>query len=293
MQNITNAPLYNQAKSEHTLINHSDLCHPFLRWAGGKRWLKKQLNNFLPKNGFNQYHEPFIGGGSIFFYLHPYSKKSFISDSNKDLINTYTMVRDKANLVVSNLKKFENSKEYYYEVRSSKYNSLPKKAAQFIYLNQMSFNGIYRVNASGNYNVPYGYRDKYQFDYENLKKVGNILQNTYIYSSDFQNTVSNIKKDDLVFIDPPYTVAHNNNGFIEYNKKIFSLEDQKRLSNMIGQIKEIGAFYIMTNANHESLRSIFGVHKDKMITIERNSLIGGIGAKRGRYSEIIMTNRGL
>ncbi len=225
----------------------------------------------------------------FFFHLHP--EKPFISDSNQDLINAYAaMVKDCVDLIVEHLKKFKNSKDYYYKVRGAKYKNSYQQAAQFIYLNQMSFNGIYRVNSMGEYNVPYGYREKYQFDYDNLKKVSQVLKNVAINSGDFQETMSNIKEGDLVFIDPPYTVTHNNNGFIEYNKKIFSLDDQRRLSDMIGQIKETNAFYIMTNANHESLKLIFGIHKDKTTIMERNSSIGGIGAERGKYSEIIMTN---
>jgi DNA adenine methylase len=290
MQDMMVSTLANKTEFVDTNFNqaNSNSCRPFLRWAGGKRWLKKHLDNFLPKNGFNQYHEPFIGGGSIFLHLH--STKSFISDSNQDLINAYIMVRDCVDLVVEHLKNFKNSKDCYYKIRNFKYEEPYKQAAQFIYLNQMSFNGIYRVNSKGEYNVPYGYRNNYQFDFDNLKRVSQTLKNVAINNGDFQKVMLNVEKNDLVFIDPPYTVSHSNNGFIEYNKKIFSFDDQKRLSNMIGQIKEIGAFYIMTNANHESLKSIFKIHKDKITTMERNSLIGGIGAKRGKYSEIIMTN---
>lgn len=279
---------HTEKESLLTLPSSTNHCLPFLRWAGGKRWLKKSLTNFLPKDGFNQYHEPFIGGGSILFHLRP--KASFISDVNKDLINTYRLIKEDVELVIDNLKKFKRSKEDYYEIRATKYRNPYKRSAQFIYLNQMSFNGIYRVNSMGEYNVPYGYRDKYQFNYDNLRGVNKFLQNVSMNSGDFSNIISNVKENDLVFLDPPYTVTHNNNGFIEYNKKIFSLDDQKRLSNLIGEIKEIGAYYIMTNANHDSLKEIFGTHNDKMTTMDRNSLIGGIGAKRGKYSEIIMTN---
>jgi DNA adenine methylase len=272
---------------KHSILE-SQICKPFLRWAGGKRWLLKQIDSLLPLSGFKQYHEPFLGGGAILFHLNP--NISFISDINGELINAYLAVKEDVSLVITYLKKFQNNKEKYYQIRNSTYKCDYQKAAQFIYLNQMSFNGIYRVNSKGEYNVPYGYRDKYQFDYSNLVVVSSFLKKVNISKGDFYDAIGNVKKGDLVFLDPPYTVAHDNNGFIEYSKKIFSYEDQKRLSQFIGQIKEVGAYYIMTNANHISLKEIFNIHKDNILEVERNSLIGGFGAKRGKYHEIIMTN---
>jgi len=268
-------------------MGNTQSCQPFLRWAGGKRWLAKDLTPYLPIESFNNYHEPFLGGGSIFFQLKP--KKAYLSDLNSNLINAYIQVRDNLGGVIENLKGFRNTKEDYYKIRSTVYSSPLKSAAQFIFLNATSFNGIYRVNLNGDYNVPYGNRQGYQFDFDNLKSVSELLQKASISSGDFYESILNVKRGDLVFLDPPYTVTHNKNGFIHYNKKLFCIEEQKRLSEMIATIKDIGAFYILTNAAHQSVRDIFD-HGDSVFEVKRNSLVGGIGAKRGKYREIIMTN---
>jgi len=260
---------------------------PFLRWAGGKKWLLKNINNYLPENSFEQYHEPFIGGGSMLFHLNP--KKAFISDLNHELIETYSSVKEEVYEVIKHLKQFKNTKEEYYKIREQKFRSSSKKAARFIYLNQTSFNGIYRVNKSGKYNVPYGYRENLKINYDNLINVKNTLSNVQIAAGDFYNIIDNVKKNDLVFLDPPYTVTHNNNGFVQYNKNIFCIEEQHRLAKLINELKEIGAYYILTNAAHPTIMKIFN-NGDKIFEVERSSLIGGKNAKRGKYAELIITN---
>jgi len=262
---------------------------PFLRWAGGKRWLIKDISRFLPSDNFGAYHEPFLGGGAVFFYLKPVGEV-FLSDLNSDLIETYVAVQNNVEEVIRELLKFENSKESYYQVRSSHCISEPyKMAARFIFLNQTSFNGIYRVNLKGEYNVPYGYRHNYTFDIENLRRVSLAIKNVKFKAQDFYDITTKVKKGDLVFLDPPYTVAHNHNGFIEYNKKIFSLQDQIRLSDTIQAIKKKGAYYILTNAAHQKIREIFS-NGDTFVELTRASLIGGKNATRGKYEELILTN---
>lgn len=153
----------------------------------------------------------------------------------------------------------------------------------------MSFNGIFRVNLNGKYNVPYGNREQYNFDCENILSVSSALQNTQISHSDFSKTIDNVKEGDLVFLDPPYTITHNLNGFVKYNQKIFSLEDQYKLAEMIQEIKNKNAFYILTNAAHKKVKEIFD-NTDTLLEISRASVIGGKGAKRGKYSEYLFTN---
>jgi DNA adenine methylase len=260
---------------------------PFLRWAGGKSWLIKHLKN-VKRLEFNNYHEPFLGGGATFFYLNP-ANTAFLSDLNKELIDTYKAIRDNVDLVITKLKTFENTEKQYYDIRETTFNDLIDNAAKFIYLNQTSFNGIYRVNLKGIYNVPYGYRSKGFIDEDLLRSVSLSLQKTELSTSDFDIVRDNITRGDLVFLDPPYTVSHNDNGFIKYNEKLFSLGDQYRLSELISFIKDQDAFYILTNAAHHKVKEIFEKN-DQVHELSRANLIGGINAERGSTNELIFTN---
>ena len=272
------------------MINsHETTAKPFLRWAGGKTWLVKRLSETLNKQKFVQYHEPFLGGGAMFFSLCNF-EKSYLSDYNTDLINAYKQVRDNPDLVLSHLKKHTNTKEHYYYVRDG-FNpiSLHGQASRFIYLNQTSFNGIYRVNLNGKYNVPYGFRKKEFYDRTVVSIASEKLQGSQISDCDFYNSIQHVQKNDLVFLDPPYTITHNNNGFFKYNEQLFSKSDQYRLSKYIDEVKEIGAYFILTNAAHAEIKKIFD-KGDNVIELSRASLIGGRNASRGKYSELLFTN---
>ncbi|MCA4894797.1 MAG: Dam family site-specific DNA-(adenine-N6)-methyltransferase [Cytophagales bacterium] len=265
-----------------------DKSKPFLRWAGGKNWLIKHLRESMLEFDFKNYHEPFLGGGSLFLFLKP-QNDSYLSDLNPELIETYIMVRDNVERVISRMAKFKNNERFYYSIRDQDSKSRVNNAAKFIYLNQTSFNGIYRVNLQGVYNVPYGFRSKEFLDATNLRLVSEALQGVELNVSDFASSIKKVKKGDLVFLDPPYTVSHNNNGFIKYNQKLFSLEDQYRLAECVKFIRKKGAYYILTNAAHFKVLDIFG-GIDKHIELSRVSLIGGINAKRDQVSEFLFTN---
>lgn len=265
-----------------------NIVKPFLRWAGGKSWIIKYLRPLLSKQSFRNYHEPFLGGGAVFFSL-THQGSTFLSDSNQELIETYISIRDNVNEVISLLREYPNEKDFYYNLRDTCPLDSIKKAARFIYLNQTSFNGIYRVNLKGKYNVPYGYRKKTILNEIELKIASSKLQGVELKYCDFGITHSRIEKDDLVFIDPPYTVSHNNNGFIKYNQKIFLLEDQYRLSKLIDEIKNKKAFYILTNAAHDKIFEIFD-KGDLLIHVERANLLGGKNAQRGHVDEFLFTN---
>lgn len=264
--------------------------HPFLRWAGGKKWLVNRIKEALDITAFSSYHEPFVGGGALLFFFQP--KKAYISDANEQLILTYIVVRDNIHDVIDIISDFGKGEEAYYRVRAMKTEEPTVQAARFIYLNQMSYNGIYRVNSKGEYNVPWGKRLKYEFDFNNLQNVSKYLQHVRIQAMDFGESIKSVRKNTLVFLDPPYTHSNINNGFIQYNKKIFAFEDQIRLSEMIDTIKARGAYYILTNADHDVIREVFD-KEDKVIPITRNSTIGGKNAQRGKYEECIFTNTNL
>lgn len=242
----------------------------------------------MPKQGFKNYHEPFLGGASVFFAIKP-TQEAFLSDLNKELINTYVSLQNNPERLINILKTFKNNEDFYYEIRANKSPDPYEQAARFIYLNQTSFNGIYRVNLKGEYNVPYGFRSKSFLEEDKLRRASKLLKKTKLFVGDFKNVKNNLKKDDLVFLDPPYTVSHNNNGFIKYNQKLFSLDDQKRLSSLIDFIKKKSAYYILTNADNETIEEIFE-KGDRKIRLYRANLIGGSNAERGQSTEFIFTN---
>lgn len=264
---------------------------PFLRWAGGKTWLTKHIDIFLPNN-FDNYYEPFLGGGAIFFYLKSkglIKKKAYLSDSNKDLIDVYKTIKSNPQDLILLLKKQLNTEEEYYKVRNIEFDNPIENAAKFLFLNKTSFNGIYRVNKDGKYNVPYGYRNLENiYDFDQILKTSKLFKNCYFTAGDFKSKCKNATSNDLVFLDPPYTVAHENNGFIQYNQSLFSWENQIELSNIVTGFQNNKVHFILTNASHKSINELYTT--GQKFILSRASNIGGIGAKRASYNEIIITN---
>lgn len=262
---------------------------PFLRWAGGKTWFIEHLEDLIHGNNFTNYYEPFLGGGSIFFSLSVTDAVATLSDANAELIDTYTAIRDDVEQVIQYFPGYENTEDFYYHLRSQNPVDPFERAARFIYLNHTSYNGLYRVNRRGQYNVPYGRRKSDTIDIDEIRRASNALAGVELIHGDFENRGDVIQEGTLVFLDPPYTVSHNDNGFVQYNQSIFSIEDQQRLANYIQFIMDQGAYFILTNAAHDSIREIFADCGRSML-VERQSLIGGKLAKRGLTSELVFTN---
>ena len=259
---------------------------PFLKWAGGKRWLLQRDEPLAPVS-YKTYLEPFLGGASMFLSM---SASPFvISDLNTDLINCYRAIRDDHKKVEKYLvdHQAKHSDDYYYVVRASKSSSRFVEAARLIYLNRTCFNGLYRVNLKGEFNVPRGTKDKVLMQADDFAGIADRLKNGDIISQDFEKTISLAGNGDFVFVDPPYTVNHNRNGFLKYNEKIFSWADQTRLKNCIVQAVEKGAMVTMTNADHESIVNLYS-EIGEITKISRNSVIGGKSSSRGMASELII-----
>jgi DNA adenine methylase len=259
---------------------------PFLKWAGGKRWLTSRQTNLFPnKTEIKRYFEPFLGGGAVFFHLQP--SCGYLSDVNPDLINSYKVIRDNWEELYNLLKKYDSQhgSEFYYRIRASKPRAPLQKAARFIYLNRTCWNGLYRVNKKGEFNVPIGSKTRVILEEDNFEELSILLNRTVLETCDFEETINKANAGDFVFIDPPYTVKHNLNGFIKYNEKIFSWEDQIRLRNSISKAIERGASVLMLNADHKSIKNLYkGI--GKMKTFERASIIAGNSEARGIYSEL-------
>ncbi|MNJ95262.1 Modification methylase DpnIIA [compost metagenome] len=268
----------------------------FLRWTGSKKWLLKRIDDFLPKT-FNNYHEPFLGGGSVFFYikkLKASSRKYFLSDINEDLINSYEQIQNNIDQLILKLKTFKNTSDYYYKIRSQKPRNQINRAAKFIYLNRTSFNGIYRVNSKGEYNVPFGKRPNVDIVTRELfMKVNQHLENTVLECISFTHILKNIEENDFVFLDPPYTVSHENNGFIEYNQKLFSWDDQILLRDLVKTLIDKKVNFLLTNASHESIKELYkDLPQITIETISRHCKVGGRTHTRKTYNELLIFNRG-
>jgi DNA adenine methylase len=259
---------------------------PFLKWAGGKRWLAPHLRSAVPEK-YGTYFEPFLGGAAIFFLLRP--KKAVLSDVNEDLIATYIAIRENHLLVRRYLGVFakEHGKLHYYQQRETNSRSRFRNAARFIYLNRVCWNGLYRVNLKGKFNVPLGTKTAVLLDSDNFPLVSEALQSATLYARDFEKTIDAAEKDDFVFVDPPYITAHNFNGFIKYNEKLFGWEDQVRLKDCVQRAKNRGVKLLIANADHDSIRKLYsGV--GKLAPIARSSVIAGSSAHRQETTELLI-----
>jgi len=260
---------------------------PFLKWAGGKRWFTARYLDIVPKE-YNRYIEPFVGSGALFFALEP--REAIIGDINKPLIDTYLAIKENWQLVLEYLKEYSesHSKDYYYSVRSSSPASIHQRAARFIYLNRTCWNGLYRVNRAGKFNVPIGTKTNVLLDTDDFEQLAKILQITTIINSDFEAIIDSAQEDDFIFADPPYTVKHNNNGFVKYNEDMFSWEDQVRLRDAIVRATNRNVKILVTNANHASIVELYSSFKKEVIS--RASVIAASSNNRGKYEELVISN---
>lgn len=267
-------------------MGKNEIIVPFLKWAGGKRWLVSSYPDFLA-HPFDRYIEPFLGSGAVFFHLAP--KNSILADRNEELIETYQAIKDDWKCVVQELKKHHNnhSKKYYYSIRDSKPRNSHTRAARFIYLNRTCWNGLYRVNLKGKFNVPLGTKTNVVLDTDDFEAVAELLKNADLRVSDFKTVIDIAGCGDLVFVDPPYTVKHNLNGFVKYNETLFSWEDQIRLRDCILNATKRGALVVLTNAYHRSVIKLYqdvGMHH----RLQRKSILAADSKKRKLCDELLV-----
>ncbi len=257
---------------------------PIFRWAGGKRWLVPVLCSQIPKT-CTRLVEPFCGGAALFFGA-SYAN-ALLSDTNADLINAFTCLRDQPKAVLRILARWKNSEDEYYRIRSLQVDGEVERAARFLYLCRHSFNGIYRVNQQGEFNVPYCRKIwRSSFDPVELMEASRKLAHSQLLVQDFEATLDATAAGDFVFADPPYTVAHNNNGFIKYNELLFSFEDQRRLAASALRASKRGAKVFISNADHASVRELY--RKWKIVVVPRFSVIGSKPGYRKQITELLI-----
>lgn len=260
----------------------------FLKWAGGKRWFVKHQIHRVPEQ-FNRYIDPFVGGGSLFFYLEP--DEAIISDLNGELITTYEAIRDDWQGVQRQLRKHANhhGEAYYYRVRAQRPRTPVNIAARMIYLNRTCFNGIYRVNASGKFNVPKGSTDTVFRGTEQFEERSHILNRAEILCCDFEETIDRAEENDFLFCDPPYAIREEQ-SFVSYTKDMFDWDDQIRLSEALIRAKNRNVKIIMTNVNHPAVGALYEKEEGFILDeVLRYCGIAGRGGRRRQYSELVVS----
>ena len=269
---------------------------PFVKWAGGKRQILDKLKQYAPSK-YNCYYEPFIGGGAFFFELAP--KKAIINDSNQELMNVYQVLCDENKYTkmckVLNQYEANHCEEQYYEVRNKDKEkafarlSDYKKAARTIYLNKSCFNGLYRVNSKGQFNVPFNKNKKVNtYDGENLLTIHMYLNmnDITIQSIDFEESVKTAKKGDFVYFDPPYD--SDTQTFNSYTEEGFGKEEQRRLAKVFKELDERGVYVMLSNHNTTLINELYKDYNIHVIEAKRS--INSKGTKRGNVEELIITN---
>ncbi len=258
---------------------------PLIKWPGGKRWL---LNELLPliQHPNGRYYEPFVGGGAVFFGLRP--KKATLSDVNIELINLYKQLRDDPTRLLKTVSQFKNSESEYYRLRESSPKTDVARAARLLYLTRLSFNGIYRVNRQGQFNVPYGATQRSEVcDANHLFEISRALQRIKLLGLDFECATSDAKAGDTVYFDPPYSVAYGVSGFLKYNDNIFSWADQIRLRDHALKLGRRGVRVFISNADHESITSLYKGFTQR--TVSRFSTIAASNKHRRVVTELLLS----
>lgn len=261
----------------------------FLKWPGGKRWFVNKYSNIFPDQ-YNHYYEPFLGSGAVFFYLKP--RRAVIADVNPELINLYKMMRDEPERLGLLLNNHQNQhdKNYYYKVRDTEFQTEIDRAARFLYLNRACYNGMYRVNRQGKFNVPIGTKSNFIYDIDQFEVYSRVLESAEIIAEDFENVIVRAQKNDLLFVDPPYTTKTEQNSFIKYNNHLFTWADQERLYNCLREAKKRGVLIILTNANCKEIRAMYQSGGFFTNILERKSSIAGKVSDRGSVKELLVTS---
>lgn len=261
---------------------------PLLKWAGGKRQLLDAIRRRLPDE-IDTYYEPFVGGGAVFFALAAERRfrRAVLADQNVELIDTYKAVRDDVEGVIRELRKLPHTEDAYYRIRQASPRIFVKRAARMIYLNRTGYNGLYRVNRSGKFNVPFGrYARPNICDEERLLEVSKALRGVVLKVSDFEETVARAKAGDVVYFDPPYVPVSATARFAEYHHTAFGDLEHRRLSDLYARLWEKDVHAVLSNSDTPSTRMLYRGYQFEAVSARRsiNSAPGG----RGHTSELLV-----
>jgi len=269
----------------------------FVKWAGGKGQLLEQFEPLFPKK-FKRYIEPFVGSGAVFFHIiqNFKPKEIILSDINEELINSYQIIKTDVERLIVELKQHKEyhlaeGKKYYLTIRATNPKDLPplEMAARFIYLNKTCFNGLYRVNSKGGFNVPMGsYKNPDIVQEEKLRIVSKLLKNVTIKVMSFEKILNLAKQDDFIYFDPPYQPLKNKKSFTTYTKDAFLEEQQKLLEIVFGKLDKKGCFVMLSNSDTKFIKDLYAKYNIHFVKATR--MINCNGDKRGKINEVVVTN---
>jgi len=264
---------------------------PFLKWAGGKRQLLPEIREHVPAE-FGRYFEPFVGGGAVFFDLFAADRirsRCYLGDVNEELTTTYAAVRDHADAVVSSLRAHarRHSDSYFYEERARRPTTPAHVAARMIYLNRTCYNGVYRVNKSGGFNVPIGrYANPTVCDETNLRACSEALEYAEVVCGDFASVLATARSGDFAYFDPPYLPASETADFTGFTAAGFKASDHERLAECARRLKETGVRVLLSNADLPAVRELYRGFEVRAVRARRN--INSKGGKRGDVGELLI-----
>lgn len=277
------------------LLNEDIQARPFVKWAGGKDRLLNQLQPYFPQS-FERYIEPFLGGGAVFYFLRP--ARAILGDSNPELIEAYQVVRDQLEALMALLDQhapYVRDRAYYYRLRATDPTRLSpvQRAARFIYLNRTCYNGLYRVNRRGQFNVPFGRysRPPTLYDPENLRQVSALLQGADLRCTDFEETMAMAGPGDFVYLDPPYDPLSATANFTGYTRESFGRTEQERLAAAVRAAAGRGALVLLNNSDTPFVRMLYGEESGfRVATVLGLRTINSNPMKRNGVTELVITN---
>ncbi len=271
------------------------LCQPFLKWAGGKRQLLPVINELIPEN-YSTYYEPFVGAGAVLFDMQP--KKAVINDANEELINVYQVIKNNIDELIIDLKEHINEEDYYYDVRkldrTKEYKNMSdvKKASRILFLNKTCYNGLFRVNQQGEFNVPFGrYKNPNIVNEKTLRAVHYYLNNNdvRILNVDFEEAIKYMRKEAFVYFDPPYHPISDTSSFTGYTTDGFDAQDQKRLKKLCDSLDERGCRFLLSNSSADLILDLY--QDDYTLDfVDANRSINSKGDSRGEIKEVLVRN---
>ncbi len=288
-----------RAAKQRPLLKKNDLVQPFLKWAGGKRQLLSEIRKYIPKK-YSIYFEPFIGAAAVLFDIQP--GEALINDANSELINCYRVIKATPEELISLVHehKRKNSKDYFYRLREldrkPEFKELTdaERAARIIYLNKTCYNGLFRVNSQGQFNVPYGdYRDPLIIEDVVIRAVSRYLNDTQVSISneDFEDAVSGVERGDFVYFDPPYDPLSDTASFTGYNLNSFDKEHQRQLKRVCDELTERGCKVLVSNSATDFIRDLYSNKSRYTIReVEAGRSINSVSTGRGKISELLIFN---